>query len=188
VPPAEAPLAAPSSLLLDHLDALRAGAGRGPVLDLACGRGRNVIELAAQGIPVVRIDRDRGFLHELRRRGAALPAPPSALRADLEEHADLPVRAGSCAAILVFRFLFRPLCPAIARALRPGGLLLYETFTTRQRALGRGPTRDAFLLEPGELPGLFPALERLHHDEAEARGSPPEATARLVARAPAPPS
>ena len=53
-----------------------------------------------------------------------------------------------CGAILVFRFLHRPLAQDIERVLAPGGLLLYETFTTQQRELERGPRNAAFLLEP----------------------------------------
>jgi hypothetical protein len=72
----------------------------------------------------------------------------------------------------------------LAAALAPGGLLLYETFTVHQRELGYGPSRDEFLLQPGELPGLFPALEVSHHWEGRIE-SPREAhVAQLVARRP----
>ena len=36
--------------------------------------------------------------------------------------------------IVVFRYLHRPLFPALERALAPGGLLVYETFTRAQAA------------------------------------------------------
>jgi hypothetical protein len=84
--------------------------------------------------------------------------------------------------ILVFRFLFRGLAPALAEALAPGGLLLYETFTAAQRALGRGPRRADFLLEPGELPRLFPMLDVIEHWEGQTEGPEPECLARLTAR------
>ena len=64
----------------------------------------------------------------------------------------------------------------------PGGLLVYETFTRDQRALGWGPRRDAFLLEAGELPTLFPRLEVMTHEERTSPGTRPEAVARLAAR------
>jgi hypothetical protein len=85
----------------------------------------------------------------------------------------------------VFRFLFRPLAPAIERALAPGGILIYETFTRAQPAHGWGPKSPDFLLESGELPGLFPGLETLYHDEQPVSEPRPEASARLVARRPA---
>jgi hypothetical protein len=73
---------------------------------------------------------------------------------------------------------------AIARALAPGGLLIYETFTTRQRALGTGPRNPAFLLEPGELRALCSGLEILEYWEGATAGRESAQLARVVARAP----
>jgi hypothetical protein len=83
--------------------------------------------------------------------------------------------------VLVFRYLWRPLAPALWEALRPGGLLLYETFTKRQREMGLHPRNPAFLLEEGELLALFPGAHVLLHEEGVTEGSPPEALARLAA-------
>lgn len=155
----------------------------GPVLDLACGRGRHALAAAALGVRTLAIDRDQAALHALQseaaRRGLSALC---GLRADLETSHGIPVKPNSCGAILVFRFLFRPLAPVISAALAPGGLLLYETFTVAQRALGNGPRRAEFLLEPGELPTLFPDLEPLEHWEGRSEGPPPECIARLAAR------
>jgi hypothetical protein len=105
------------------------------------------------------------------------------VRTDLETGSGLPIAPESCGAVLVFRFLFRPLAGAIVRALRPGGLLLYETFTTHQRDLGQGPGNPAFLLETNELPRLFAALEPIAYEEVVSERPPrPEALARLAAR------
>lgn len=170
-----------------HLEAERGrlldAVARGPVLDLACGRGRNARAAAAWGARVVGIDRSAEHLDELRRAARAEELPLFAVRADLEAGTGIPMRPGSCGAILVFRFLSRPLAAAIVEALAPGGLLLYETFTIRQRKLGYGPRNPAFLLRDGELPTLFPELELLDHWEGvEQRGERPEAVARLTAR------
>jgi tellurite methyltransferase len=178
------PASAPSSFFRAELTRLRAAARRGPVLDLACGRGRHALAAARAGIPVLGIDRDAELLRELAARGRAEHLPLRGLRADLESGTGIPVRPGSCGAILVFRFLFRPLAEEIQAALAPGGLLLYETFTTGQRELGYGPSHRAFLLRPGELPGLFPGLEVLAHWEGLAQEERPWAVARLLARRP----
>jgi SAM-dependent methyltransferase len=176
---------APSAHLLAERPRLREAAALGPVLDLACGRGRNALAAAEAGIRVVGIDRDPAALTALRAAARERRAALSTLRADLEAGLGIPVRSGTCGGILVFRFLCRPLAPAIEAALAPGGLLLYETFTIDQRSLGYGPSNPAFLLEPGELRALFPGLQVLHYSEgvraAEAR---PEALARLTARRP----
>jgi SAM-dependent methyltransferase len=173
---------APSEFLLEELPRLRGAAALGPVLDLACGRGRNALAAAAAGIAAVGIDRDRGALAALSAEARVRGARLAAIRADLESGLGIPVRPGSCGGILAFRFLFRPLAPAIEAALAPGGLLLYETFTVHQRSLGYGPVNPAFLLSPGELPRLFPGLEVLAAWEGTTAGERPEALARLCAR------
>jgi len=178
---------APSALVVAQLEALRRAAAHGAVVDLASGRGRNALALARAAVGVVAVDIDRGSLEQLGAAAVDCPRPPQRLQCDLERRPDgdnLPFRPESCAAILVFRFLFRPLASAIERALAPGGLLLYETFTTRQRESGRGPRRDAFLLRPGELPRLFPHLEVVHYEETPPAVGRGDALARLVARRP----
>ena len=168
----------PSAWLLRHLPAVRATAALGPALDVACGRGRNARALAAQGHAVVGVDRNAAHLRELARA-----APVACVRADLETGHGLPFAAGRFGAVLVFRYLHRPLLPELAALLVPGGLLVYETFTTAQRELGWGPRRDAFLLAPGELASFFPELETLAFDERLA-DEPEGAQASLLARRP----
>jgi len=174
----------PSPFLLAQRGALRAAAALGPVLDLACGRGRHALAAAGEGCAVLGLDRDRSALAWLRDEARRRGLPVAAVQSDLETGLGIPVRAGSCGAILVFRFLFRPLAPAIEEALAPGGLLLYETFTWSQRELGHGPRNPAFLLQPGELPALFPGLRTAQHWEGLGGGEPPDALARLAARKP----
>ncbi len=173
-----------SELVVSRLPELRALARRGPVLDLACGEGRHALRCAEAGCRVLGIDRDSAALRALVQAARARDLPLAGVRADLEAGCDVPVKAGSCGAVLVFRFLFRPLAAAIQALLSPGGLLLYETFTLRQRELGYGPKNPAFLLAPGELPGLFPRLRCEHHWEGRTPGERPLELAQLVARRP----
>ena len=170
---------APSAWLERHRERVIHTADLGPALDVACGRGRNARALAAWGHPVVGVDRNAELLAEL-----ASTAPVPVVRADLETGPGLPFAAGAFGAVLVFRYLHRPLASALAALIAPGGLLVYETFTTQQREFGWGPSRAAFLLTPGELPTLFPTLEILAFDERVEAGESPEAVASLVARRP----
>ena len=174
--------AAPSPWFLAQRARLADAARLGPVLDLACGRGRHALAAAELGATTLAIDRDASLLRALQAHASQRRLPLQALRADLETPFGIPVKAGSCGAILVFRFLFRPLAPAICEALAPGGLLLYETFTVAQRALGSGPRRAEFLLEPGELGALFSSLACLEYTEGRSEGDTPECLARLAAR------
>ncbi len=67
--------------------------------------------------------------------------------------------------------------------LAPGGLLVYETFTTGQIELGYGPRNPEHLLARGELRQLFSDLEILEYWEGVRPDPRPAALARLVARA-----
>jgi SAM-dependent methyltransferase len=170
--------------VLAHLAELREAATLGPVVDLACGRGRNALAIAAHGIPVLGIDRSAEFLGELRDSAARRGLPVRAARADLEAAPHPPLAEGRCGALVVCRYLHRPLAPALESLLAPGGWLLYETFTIHQRQLGYGPENPAFLLQPGELAALFPRLALVHHWEGTSDEPRPAAVARLAARRP----
>ncbi len=173
-----------SPLVLAHLDELRGAAQRGPVVDLACGRGRNALAIAAHGIPVLGVDRSGAFLAELRSAARARALPIRAVRADLESAPSPPLAPGCCGALVVCRYLHRPLAPALEALLAPGGWLLYETFTVHQRDLGYGPENPAFLLRPGELPALFARLSIELHWEGITDEARPAALARIAARKP----
>jgi SAM-dependent methyltransferase len=180
---AHAPLSA-ATLLGEELPRIARAAAARPALDLACGRGRNALALAAAGVRVVGIDRDATALTELGTRASALGRAVARVRADVETPHGLPFASGVFGAVLVFRFLFRPLVPEILRVLAPGGSLVYETFTTAQSDLGGGPRRREFLLAPGELSGLFPVLRVLRSEEGVFAEPQPVALARLVAEKP----
>jgi len=76
------------------------------------------------------------------------------------------------------RYLHRPLFPQLVAALRPGGVLIYETFTTAQAARGK-PTNPDFLLRPGELVTLVRPLTILTQREGDFDG---RMVASVVAR------
>jgi len=175
------PIAPPAAFLSAHAACLLEATRAAALVDLACGRGRNALATAALGIRTIALDRNGEFLRELGAVAKQRGLPIEQVRCDLESPAGLPLGRASCGAVLVFRFLYRPLCPVIEELLQPGGWLLYETFTLRQRALSGGPRSPRFLLEEGELPTLFPGLE-VHSFEEGSNGS--EATARLLARKP----
>jgi SAM-dependent methyltransferase len=174
---------APSPFVAAWLDAAVAASALGPALDLACGRGRHALALAAAGAPTLALDRDEAALSALAAEARARRLPLACLRVDLEGRGALPLAPGRLGVLLVSRYLWRPLAPALAALLAPGGLLLYETFIRDREGLGHSPRNPAFLLEPGELLALFPGLRAVAYAEgrfASPRG--PEALARLAAR------
>ena len=175
-----------SAFFREQQHALVAAGATGPVLDLACGRGRHSLAAGALGLDVLAVDRSPESLAAIALACASrtLPGRVETFAVDLETDSQPVLPRGPFAAILVFRYLHRPLAPLIESWLAPGGLLLYETFTTAQRELGWGPSRAAFLLEPGELPRIFPTLVVEHFEEGPTREVDPAYTARLCARRP----
>jgi tellurite methyltransferase len=126
----------------------------GRALDLACGLGANALFLARRGLAVAAWDLSPVAIGRLRAdasgQGLILDAQVRDVVADPPDPASFDV-------ILVAHFLDRGLCPAIATALSPGGLLFYQTFT-REAVSDLGPPNPAYRLGRNELLGLFPAL------------------------------
>ncbi len=116
----------------------------GRVLDLACGAGRHAFYLAARGLHVVALDRDVEVL-----RGQKLPADITLLEMDVENSA-WPFGDSEFDAIVVTHYLHRPLFTKIIAALKPQGVLIYETFALGNEKFGK-PSNPDFLLQPGEL-------------------------------------
>jgi SAM-dependent methyltransferase len=117
----------------------------GRVLDMAAGGGRHVRLLREAGCRVVAADRDAAAL----RRDFAGDAGCEIVELDLEDGGPWRLGAGYDG-IVVTNYLWRPLLPALAAALNPGGALLYETFMVGNERLGK-PANPDFLLRPGEL-------------------------------------
>jgi tellurite methyltransferase len=153
------------------------GPGRA-ALDVACGAGHNARFLAESGFSVTALDWSEEALRLTSERCADLDVRTE--RADLEaEGAGLGDERYDI--VCVVRFLHRPLFAALRQAVKPGGLVVYRTFTThRLEASSAGPRDPRFLLEPGELPGLFPGWRVLRYEE-ESDGP---CLAGLVARKP----
>ena len=166
----------------------------GLALDLACGRGRNALFLAAHGRHVTAVDWSGAALDILEERAKnwqipvrriqrideAKPLTPSGidlLQADLEAVA-LP--ANRYSVILCVRYLQRSLFPQICSALRAGGMLLFETYTIAQLDFSGGPRDPAYLLDKGELRKAFPELEVVFYRELRAE----QGIASLAARKP----
>jgi SAM-dependent methyltransferase len=116
----------------------------GSVLDVACGSGRHCRLLAARGFRVTGVDRDSAALATLHGVHTV-----TTVAADLE-HAPWPLPGARFDAVLVTRYLHRPLFPALLDAVAPDGVFLYETFSVGNEAFGK-PSNPDFLLAPGEL-------------------------------------
>ncbi len=173
----------PAQFLKDHIHLLPAG----HVMDVACGRGRNALFLAAQGHTVDAIDRDEQALAETSATATQRGLASVAVRAvELEDPAHPPdIPAARYGVVLVLFYLYRPLFPALLRALKPGGVLLYETFLIDNHLRHQHPRRREFCLAHNELLHLATGLRVLHYDEgehADTHGGGSAFTARLIAQ------
>lgn len=169
----------PTRWLVDHAALLPAA---GDALDVASGSGRNAFWLAAHGLSTLAIDRDADKIETIRRTAEERHLALRAEVADLESTVESgfsrisPVESGfsrtfgqTYDVIVVVHYLHRPLFPALREALRPGGVLVYETFTRAQARRGK-PTNPAFLLEPGELRELVAPLDVVAEREGDFEG------------------
>lgn len=170
----------PDELLLKHADLLTPGTLKGPVLDLACGDGHNGLYLAARGLSVVLADTSLEALEGAGQLARRASLDVTLWHVDLEKEGTDPLKGKSFGAVLVFRYLHRPLIPSIMRSIMERGILVYETYTTGQPRFGR-PNNPHFLLKPGELAGWFRDWEIIHYFEG-VRENPMRAVARIVCR------
>jgi len=175
---AESAPAEPASIVRELLPLLP----RGPALDVACGTGRHTLLLAERRQHVIGLDWSKAALEILESRARAEHVSVDRvttmeragrrprrgielLHVDLEQ-VKLPEHAFDL--ILCFQYLQRSLFPQMSRALRPGGVLLFETFTRAQLEFDGGPRNPSHLLETGELREAFPGLRALFYRELRA--------------------
>jgi len=171
-----------SQLLLDHLDLLLDAKLSLPVLDLACGTGRNGLVLAHHGIPVVFADKSITALEAVKRHLSGNALPGQIWQVDLEQTGSNPLADREFSAIIGFNYLHRPIFSALKDSVEPGGLVIYETFTVENRRFGR-PSNPKFLLRHGELKSIFQNWEIIFYFEG-IQPEPARGIAQIVARRP----
>lgn len=136
----------------------------GEALDLACGRGANALKLAELGLSVSAWDLSPVAIEGLAKEASLRGLPVSARVRDVIVSPPAPQTFD---VVLVAHFLERHIVPAIIAALRPGGLLLYQTFA--ERVVDEGPLDPMFRLGDNELLRLFAPLKiRVYREEAAA--------------------
>lgn len=159
---------------------------KGKVLDVAAGSGRNGLYLAAQGYRVEAIDRDEEALARLTTSATQRHLANVGARVlDLEQEPPPELPKEEYDVIVVFFYLHRALFPALLEALKPNGMLVYETFTIDNYLHYRHPKRWEFCLAQNELLRLASRLRLLHYDEGQhedGHGGAPLYTAQLVAQ------
>jgi len=131
---------------------------RGKALDLACGLGGNALFLAEQGLEVEAWDISPIAIKKLNRLAEGLPV--TARIVDITQ-TEWPLETFDV--IVVSYYLERSISQKIVDALKPGGLLFYETFN--QNILERGPKNPAYRLKEKELLEMFNGLTVRYYSE-----------------------
>jgi SAM-dependent methyltransferase len=139
----------------------------GQALDLACGLGGNALLLATCGLDTWAWDISDIAVARVQ---AAAQQQGVVLHAEVRDVVACPPCAESFDVIVVSRFLDRDLAPALIEALRPAGLLFYQTFTQVTIGDVKGPITPAYRLAPQELFTLFHPLRILVYREEGSGG------------------
>lgn len=176
-----------SPLLEKYINPLKQLNSSLPILDLACGAGRNGLFCLKHNLAITFADKNEALLKSIQQsvsNNVNVTQDVNYWQVDfeLENTNHLPVEAYSC--ILVYRYLHRPLFTQIKQAVMPRGLIIYETFIRAQAEFGR-PTNPAFLLAENELKQAFSDWEILHYFEGikiSETGGKEQAIAQIVAR------
>ena len=133
----------------------------GNALDLASGLGANAIFLANKGLAVTAYDISIVAINKLNAYAAQQGLDINACHENIA-----PKSFSECAfdVIVVSRFLDRTLSDAIIGALKPDGLLFYQTFT-REKITPTPPNNLDYLLIENELLRQFSSLRVILYRE-----------------------
>ncbi len=120
---------------------------RGRALDVACGRGRNALFLAANGYEVDAVDISTEALNSAQRAAQKSGLKLNWIVHDLDEPfcPDSPYDL-----IVMVHYVNLPLIASLTRLLKPGGILLCEQHLATDAEVA-GPSNPAFRLKPQQM-------------------------------------
>ncbi len=146
-------------------------------LDVACGVGRHVVELARARFRVTAVDFSTEALMRARALAQKTNVSIEYLETDLERDG-VDLGQDRYDLVVVFFYLHRPLLSALRRCLRLGGLIVYKTYSVDQLRYPGRPRHRAVMLERNELLRVFAGFRVLRYEEEwEGKG-----TAALIAQ------
>ena len=164
----------PVEFLRKHIDLLP----RGKALDIAMGEGRNAVFLAKNGFSVDGCDISEVAIKKALDLATENNVKIHAFVADLETY-KLP--KDTYDVIACFYYLQRDMAPQMKEALKPGGMIIYETYTLENCELGlEGPKNKEYLLKPNELLNMFRDFKIIYYRELVLNNK--KAVASLIAQ------
>lgn len=137
----------------------------GNVLDMGMGEGRNAVFLAQKGYKVTGVDISSVAVKKAYLLGQEFGVKIKGVVASLK---DYKIPPASYDAIICFYYVDRSLVEKMKAWLKPGGILIFEAHTTRERDKStrkRDPLDDDLYLREQELLRLFPGMRVLKYEE-----------------------
>jgi tellurite methyltransferase len=136
----------------------------GSVLDMGMGEGRNAVFLAQKGYRVTGIDISSVAVKKAYLLAQEFNVKIKGVVASLKDYKIAPQ---SFDAIICFYYVDRALIEKIRTWLKPGGILIYEAHTLREKQSRKGGdhVEDEFFLKEQELLKLFPGMRVLKYEE-----------------------
>ncbi len=154
------------------------------IFDLASGAGRDSVYLAMQGWRVVAVDSSETALVRCDTTAKHHGVSLTTVAANLEKNFSFnqfDALKDDPDAIVVCRYLHRPLFAALKQKLKPGGLIAYHTFMVGSEQFG-SPRNPNYLLQQGELASIFEGYDILLDEVVTLGDGRP--TSHFVARKP----
>ncbi|MBN2865647.1 MAG: class I SAM-dependent methyltransferase [Thiotrichales bacterium] len=144
----------PNSLLVEFTEqvALDVKSIRPSALDLGCGGGRDAVFLAKQGWQVSAIDNENRVIKRAKQLALRSGASVKFRCCDLKNTGCLTDQTFDL--VMVMRFLNRDLFEPIKQRIKPGGWLVFQTFTEGVEKFG-SPKNPNFILKRDELSQVF---------------------------------
>ncbi|MCW8932778.1 MAG: methyltransferase domain-containing protein [Gammaproteobacteria bacterium] len=146
---------------------------QGKSLDLACGLGGNALRMAERGFESHAWDLSDAAIEKVHEFAQERHLNVSAKQCDISQNErQTEMHEEGFDVIIVGHFLLREIIPALISALKPGGLIFYQTFVeeeqgneNEQPAPDSGPRNKFFRLKKNELLELFSELTVRYYRE-----------------------
>ncbi len=152
----------PAKFLAENYHYIPFGAS---VLDMGMGEGRNAVFLAQKGYKVTGVDLSSVAVKKSYLLAQEFGVKIKGVVASLKDYKIAP---GSFDAIICFYWVDRQMVDKIKTWLKPGGILIYEAYTTRERDRDPAKRADSYsdnYLREQELIRLFPGMRILKYEE-----------------------
>lgn len=153
----------PAQLLVEYLPLLP----KGRALDVAMGKGRNALFLAFHGFDVVGLENDEESIDECITDADERGLKLEIRRTDLEDLESYKIENSAYEVVICFCYLQRNLFPRMKEALRPGGIIIYETFLIDEHLTTGHPRRREFCFDHNELLNSFSGFRIMYYREGK---------------------